>query len=67
MKFDLDINESRISATSTSTVDDSEVRIHVSLPWALFGFSPPTNVVSPATTQMPLVLCEPVAEEKANG
>ena len=67
MKFDLDINESRISATSTSTVDNSEVRIHVSLPWALFGFSPPTNVTAHATTQLPLVLCEPVVEEKVNG
>ena len=67
MKFDLDINESRISATSTSVVNTAEVKIHVSLPWALFGFTPPANQFTPATTQMPLVLCEPVAEEKANG
>lgn len=67
MKFDIDINENRISATSTSYLEDSEVRIHVSLPWALFGMAAPAPKTTPPTVQIPLNIAENSSEEIEHG
>lgn len=67
MKFDLDVNETRISATSLSEVDGSEVRIHVSIPWAVFGISAPTAPIRQPSVQLPLVNIEGQSQEISNG
>jgi len=67
LKFDLDLNETRISATSVTNFDGAEIRVHVSIPWVAFGISAPPAQIKQPSVQLPLVDIENVAQEVTNG
>lgn len=67
MKFDIDVNESRINACSTMDINGAEVRINVSLPWLLLMPTTVNREVSPTPAQQTILEFPETTEVPNNG
>lgn len=66
MKFDIEVTEQRINATSTLNIDGAEIRVNLNFPWALLGATQP-QVTAPSTQTTLPIAQETVVTENVNG
>jgi hypothetical protein len=66
LKFDLEVTETRVSATSTFSLEGAEIRINLNVPWETIGFSVTPQVKEPVV-QTTLALVTDNQEISANG
>lgn len=66
MKFDIEVTEQRINATSTLSIDGAEIRVNLNFPWAMLGVAQP-KVTAPSTQIALPIAQETVVTENVNG